>query len=207
MSSLPTPPPPSVPPAASPAGAPSVLILGGCGFVGRHLVALLVERRLCSKVRVVDKLMPAMAALSEEHKQAFASPLVEYKQADLSRQVGVDKAFEGATFTFVFNLTFDGQASQFGQADEVYQQHVVDVSTRAGMAAQKHGAARFVELSTAQVYESTDKAATEAGKLKPWTKQERRRPVPPHPLLPSATRPTCPPWRRPPWHRPPAGHL
>jgi len=149
-----------------------VLVLGGCGFIGRHLVALLVERGGCAKVRVVDKLMPAMAVLSDAHKQAFASPLIEYKQADLSRQAGVDKAFEGAKFNFVFNLTFDGQASLYGLADDVYQQQVVDVSTRVGMAAAQNGVACFIELSTAQVYEPTDKAAGEEGsKLKPWTKQ------------------------------------
>ena len=147
-----------------------MLVLGGCGFVGRYLVALLVERGLCSRVRVVDKVMPAMASLSPAHKAVFASPLVEYKQADLSRQAGVEKAFEGGGFAFVFNLTYDGIG--YGQADEVYQQLVVDVSTRAGMAAKQHGVKRFIELSTAQVYEPSDKPSTEAGsKLKPWTKQ------------------------------------
>ena len=96
---------------------PTVLILGGCGFVGRHLVYKLVKEELCGKIRVVDKRPPSMANLSPEQKAAFDSSAVEFKQADLSRQTGVDKAFVGVEFTHVFNLTFD--AVKFGEADEV----------------------------------------------------------------------------------------
>ena len=152
------------------AQADAVLILGGCGHVGRHLVALLVKKGCCQKIRVVDKCMPMMANLAPDHKAAFGSPLVEFKQADLSREAGVGKAFEGITFTHVFNLTFD--AIKFGLDDATYQQLVMDVSTRCGMAAAAQGASRFIDLSTAQVYEPSEKGSVEKGaKLKPWTKQ------------------------------------
>ena len=150
-------------------GGVAVLILGGCGFVGRHLVAHLVEKAPAAKIRVVDKVIPAMANLGSL-KAAFDNPTVEFKQANLTSQAGIEKAFDGCDFSFVFNLTFD--RIDFGQSDEVYQQLVMDVSTRAGMLAAQKGVARYVELSTAQVYEPTDKATAEGGaKLKPWTKQ------------------------------------
>ena len=88
----------------------SVLILGGCGFVGRHLVALLVGEKegVIGKIRVVDKLMPSMAHLAPAHVKAYGSPLVEFRQCDLSREAGVTKAFETeGVWTHVFNLTFD----------------------------------------------------------------------------------------------------
>lgn len=154
----------------SDAASEALLILGGCGFVGRHLVALLVQKAPAAKIRVVDKVIPAMANLSPELKAAFESPSVEFKQANLTTQAGMEKAFDGCNFNFVFNLTFD--RIDFGQADEVYQQLIMDVSTRAGMLAAQKGVARYVELSTAQVYEANEKAAAESGaKLKPWTKQ------------------------------------
>jgi len=80
--------------------------------------------------------------------------LSSIKQADIARKAGVEKAFEGGGFHYVFNLTFD--AITYGQSDEVYQQRIVDVSTMAGMAAKQQGVRRFVELSTAQVYDSGD---------------------------------------------------
>jgi nucleoside-diphosphate-sugar epimerase len=36
-------------------GKPSVVILGGLGFVGRNLLKYIVQNGLCSRVRVVDK--------------------------------------------------------------------------------------------------------------------------------------------------------
>ena len=48
---------------------------------------------------------------------------------------------------------------------------MLEASKLIGEAAAKHGVARFVDLSTAQVYEPNDKAAAEGSKLKPWTKQ------------------------------------
>ena len=149
---------------------PNVLVLGGCGFVGRNLVAMLVSKELCAKIRVVDRTMPAMAYMCDAHKAAFAAPVVEFKQADLSRQQGVDKAFDGESFKYVFNLTYDG--IPFGQGDEVYEQRVTMPSRLCGAAAAKHaGLGCFVELSTAQVYEPNEKAAAEGSKTKPWTKQ------------------------------------
>ena len=104
-------------PASAENDKPAVLVAGGCGFLGRNFVSMLVERNICSRIRVVDRLMPAMAFLATDHAAAFASPVVEYQQGDLSRQPAVDKAFASLTFHFVFNLTYDGIA--FGQVGSV----------------------------------------------------------------------------------------
>lgn len=149
---------------------PNVLVLGCCGFVGRNLVAMLVGKELCAKIRVVDKTMPALAFMCDAHKAAFEAPVVEFKHADLSRQQGVDKAFDGESFKYVFNLTYDG--IPFGQGDEIYEQRVTMPSRLCGAAAATHtGLGCFVELSTAQVYEPNEKAAAEGSKTKPWTRQ------------------------------------
>jgi nucleoside-diphosphate-sugar epimerase len=37
---------------------PCVLILGGCGMVGRNLVAYLLQHNVVRKVRVADKSVP-----------------------------------------------------------------------------------------------------------------------------------------------------
>ena len=91
----------------------SVLVLGGCGFAGRHLVSLLVDQG-CQRIRVVDKLMPAMAFLSAEHSAAFASAAVEYRQADLSRQQGLEKAFDGGGFHACIDRRMGGRVETDG---------------------------------------------------------------------------------------------
>ena len=61
----------------------NVLVLGGVGFIGRHFVSYLIKNDLVASVRVVDKVLPATAYLNAEHKEVFANPKVEFKQANL----------------------------------------------------------------------------------------------------------------------------
>lgn len=61
--------------------------------------------------------------------------------------------------------------TKFGQTQEVYNEKVLDLATKVGNAAKAHGAGKFIEVSTAQVYDSGSKPSGEDGKLKPWTTQ------------------------------------
>lgn len=61
---------------------PRVLVLGGLGFIGKHLVDYIVKNDLASKVRVVDKTMLEMARLSKAEEELFSK--VECIQANLS---------------------------------------------------------------------------------------------------------------------------
>jgi hypothetical protein len=72
-------------------GSCNVLILGGCGFVGRNLVKFLVERNLCAYIRVADKAMPATSNMTPEQEQLYSAPNVEYKQCNLTNP-GTDDA-------------------------------------------------------------------------------------------------------------------
>lgn len=60
---------------------PTVLVLGGLGFIGRNFVTYLVENNLASEVRAVDKVLLITTALSERQKAAFSK--VDVKQKDL----------------------------------------------------------------------------------------------------------------------------
>lgn len=64
---------------------PAILILGGCGFVGRNLVHLLVTQKLAVYIKVADKAMPEMSYFHSKFMDAFQSPLVKYEQADLTK--------------------------------------------------------------------------------------------------------------------------
>jgi len=149
------------------ANKPNVIVLGGCGFIGRNLVQYLAENGLAGKIRVADKVLPDLAGLSKKQTEIFKSDLVEYKQANLAREAMVNKVFADGTWDYVFNLAGE---TKYSQTDEVYKENIVDVSVTCGNAAAKAGVRRFIEVSTAQVYDADKKPSNEGSKIKPWTK-------------------------------------
>lgn len=63
---------------------PTVLVLGGVGFIGRKFVAYLTEHDLASEIRVIDKVLPQTAYLNKRCTAAFDQ--VEFMQGNLSSQ-------------------------------------------------------------------------------------------------------------------------
>jgi len=147
---------------------PNVLVLGGVGFIGRNFVKYLVDNNLAAKIRVVDKVLPSTAFLGETHQAAFNNPIVEYVQGNLNSTASITKCFtlEGGKFNFVFNLAAE---TKYGQTDAVYSEKVLDLSVKVGTEAAKQKVDRFIEVSTAQVYEAGKKPSKEGDKTSPWT--------------------------------------
>jgi nucleoside-diphosphate-sugar epimerase len=145
-----------------------VLVLGGVGFVGRNLVRYLVDNKLASKVRVVDKVLPSTAYLDKSIEAAFNNPIVEYKQANLASPAACKKVFEdeGGKFDYVVNCASE---TKYSQTEDIYKEKVRDLAILAGKEAAAHGVKKFIELSTSQVYDPGSKASKEDGKLKPFT--------------------------------------
>lgn len=144
----------------------TVLVLGGVGFIGRNFVKYLVDNKLATKIRVVDKVLPATAYFSKGIQEAFDNPIVEFKQGNLSNPAGIARHFENEKWTYVVNLAGE---TKYGQTEEVYKEKVLDLSVNCAKEAAKHKVQRFVEVSHAQVYDSDKKASKEEAKTKPWT--------------------------------------
>jgi len=145
---------------------PRVLVLGGLGFVGRHLVKHMVDNGLASKIRVADKTMMAMARLGKGFTEAFET--VECIQTNLSNPDGATKAFtdpEGS-FDVVFNLASETKLSQ---QDAVYEQGITKLAQVCANEAAKHKIEKYILISTSEVYESNTKPSTESSPLKPWS--------------------------------------
>lgn len=147
---------------------PNVLVLGGVGFIGRNFVKYLVDNNVAAKIRVVDKVLPSTAFLGEEHQAAFNNPIVEYQQGNLTSPASIAKIFtlEGGKFNLVFNLAAE---TKYGQTDAVYAEKVLDLSVKVATEAAKQKVDRFIEVSTAQVYEAGKKPSKENAKADPWT--------------------------------------
>jgi len=145
---------------------PRVLILGGLGFVGKHLVKHLVDNNLASKIRVVDKIMVAMARLGQDFNSTYDS--VECIQANLRQPESAAKAFNDpeGDYSIVINLAAE---TKLAQTDEVYAEGITKVASVVGQEAIKHRIERFVQVSTAEVYKPSSKALKEDAPTGPTT--------------------------------------
>jgi nucleoside-diphosphate-sugar epimerase len=150
------------------AAKPRVIVLGGCGFIGRNLVHYLVTNDLCEKIRIIDKVLPDTAYLDAAQKASFENPVCEFMQGNLVNAGSIERCFtdEGGKFQFAFNVAGE---TKYGQVANVYKEKVLDLSVKCATEAAKQGVERFIEVSTGQVYDPNNKPKDEKGKQKPWT--------------------------------------
>lgn len=147
---------------------PSVLIIGGLGYIGRFLVRYIHDNKLASELRIVDKVLPQLAWLAPEFEEACNNSI--FVQADASREQSMARIFDrpdGKQWDYVFNC---GGETRYSQDDEVYRLRSLGLSLAVGREAAKRGVKAFVELSTGMVYKPDSKASEESDKLKPWSR-------------------------------------
>ncbi|KAI1637931.1 hypothetical protein F4809DRAFT_283708 [Biscogniauxia mediterranea] len=147
---------------------PSVLIIGGLGYIGRFLARYIHENELASEVRLVDKVLPQLAWLAPEFEAACSSD--KFIQADASKEQSLGRIFDradGKQWDYVFNC---GGETRYSQEDEVYKVRSLGLSLAVGREAAKRKVRCFVELSTGMVYKPNSAPSKEDDKLKPWSK-------------------------------------
>jgi len=146
---------------------PTVLVLGGVGFLGRHFVAYLVENSLAEEIRVADKALPQTAYFDKRFKEVFSK--VDFVQGNLVNPASIEKVFTracGSSYDYVFNFAAE---TKYSQADEIYAEKIFLLSENCGKEAAKRKVKIFVEFSTAEVYDSCKEISKENSKLDPWT--------------------------------------
>ncbi len=123
-----------------------VLVTGGAGFIGSHLVDALVERG--DRVRVVDALFPQV----HESRPSYLQPRVDYRFKDLRDPGAVPEALEGVDT--VFHL-----AAAVGVGQSMYQvDHYVDANSRAtavllqALTERTHRVRKLIVASSMSIY-------------------------------------------------------
>ncbi|KAI9745117.1 MAG: hypothetical protein M1818_001395 [Claussenomyces sp. TS43310] len=144
---------------------PSVLIIGGLGYVGRFLALQIHKENLASELRLVDKVLPQLAWLAPEFEEACCKD--RFIQADASREQSMSRIFDradGKQWDYVFNC---GGETKFSQEDEVYKARSLALSLAVGREAAKRGVKVFVEVSSGMVYKPDPVPRKETDKTKP----------------------------------------
>ncbi len=118
-----------------------VLVAGGGGFIGGHLVAELL-RRGYTRVRAVDR--KPLGEWWQLHKA------VDNRQLDLQLHDACDQACDGAAQ--VFNLACDMGGMGFIENNRALCMLSVLINTHLLMSAKKYGVKRFFYASSACVY-------------------------------------------------------
>jgi dTDP-L-rhamnose 4-epimerase len=125
-----------------------VVVIGGAGFIGSHLVDALVERGF--RVRVLDNLDTQVhpSGLSP----SYLNPQAEFIQQDVRDLAGLRNAIEGAEAIFYL-------AGAVGVGDSMYRiRHYTDVNVLGGanlldiLANHKHSVRKIVLASSVTVY-------------------------------------------------------
>ncbi|CCU76232.1 NAD dependent epimerase/dehydratase family protein [Blumeria hordei DH14] len=147
---------------------PSVLIIGGLGYIGRFLALYIHQNELASEVRIVDKAVPEIAWLAPEFQEACSEE--KFMQADASRESSLPRIFDranGQQWDYVFNC---GGETRHSQDEEIYRLRSLALSVAVGKEAAKRGVKAFIELSTGMVYHPSSRPSKETDELSPRSK-------------------------------------
>ncbi|CAH0553088.1 unnamed protein product [Brassicogethes aeneus] len=145
---------------------PTVLILGGCGFVGRNLVSYLINNDLASAIRVVDKVPPQVAWLNENELNYFNNEIV-YQSANLINPESCKNAFKtDSKWDFVINCAGETKS---GHTDPVYNEGILKLSLNCANEAANHNVKHYIELSSGNMYSNEKTPLKEDAAVEPWT--------------------------------------
>jgi nucleoside-diphosphate-sugar epimerase len=134
---------------------PLVLLLGGLGMVGLHLVQYLIEFRLARFIRAVVKRAPSLCYLSPERIALLNRAEVEVMQADLSLPLHVRRAFSPRgqqPNDMLFQAVVDCAAeTACWLMQSCYERNILPLRQLCAREAMTVGCERYIEVSTAEV--------------------------------------------------------
>lgn len=119
-----------------------VLVTGGSGFLGNHIVSLLSSRKACSKITVLDLKTPAIPIAH-----------VDYRQGDLTDYDSMLKLFSTLKFDTVIHTASPVMTASKNK-ELTYKVNVEGTKTMV-RAAQETGVKAFVYTSSASVIHDT----------------------------------------------------
>lgn len=131
-----------------------VLVTGGSGFLGHHIVSLLASRKACSSITVLDLKQPPNPVAG-----------VDYQQGDLTDYDAMLKFFGGRSFDAVIHTASPVMTASKSK-DLMYKVNVEGTKVMV-RAAQETGVRAFVYTSSASVIHDTQSDLVNANETYP----------------------------------------
>lgn len=122
-----------------------VLVTGGCGFIGSHIVDALVERGI--HVRVLDLLHP----LAHDGEPDYHNPAAEYVFGDIQDEDVVERCLEGID-AVSHQAAMVGLGRDFGDVVDYVRHNDLGTATLLRALARRGASARLVLASSMVVY-------------------------------------------------------
>jgi len=135
----------------------SVLVTGGAGFIGSHVVDRLLENETVARVRVIDNLVNGR---SENLAAAARDPRFEFVKADIRDEDQLDAALDGVSV--VMHLACLGVRHSLHAPLE---NHEVNATATLNLLeiARRKSVDKFVHVSTSEVYGTARYAPMDEG--------------------------------------------
>jgi dTDP-L-rhamnose 4-epimerase len=142
----------------------SILVTGGAGFIGSHIVDELVKRG--HHVRILDCLDPQVHG-KDRRKPDYLNPKAEFMVGDVRDRADVKKALDGVDVLF-------HEAAAVGVGQSMYQiEHYASVNTMGAavlldeVVNGKHGIKRMIVASSMSIYGEGTYECGKCGRINP----------------------------------------
>ena len=149
----------------------TLLVTGGCGFIGSHFVRLVLRERPDWRVINVDKLTYAgnLANLADE--EGIQEPeRYSFARADIADSKAMDALFASESVDMVINMAAETHVDRSLLDSAPFLRTNIEGARVLLEAATRHGVIRFLQVSTDEVYgslEPTDAPFNESSPLQP----------------------------------------
>jgi UDP-glucose 4-epimerase len=141
----------------------NVLVAGGAGFIGSHLVDKLIERG--DYVVVADNLCLGEKELIAHH---FDNPKFKFCEIDIADNIKLNKTFEQDKFDRVYHLAANSDIQKGGKNPDIDIHDTFETTLSVLQSMRKFGVKEMIFSSTSAVYGDKTESLTETtGGLNP----------------------------------------
>jgi len=143
-----------------------ILVMGATGFIGRNFISFLVKQQDVGKIIASDKRVIQLSHFLPSCEKSFESEKVTFVQADLANPNHLkNRIFNRQPYDYIFNLSGE---TRFGLLKVEYENRIATVAKMASAMAAGN-CKKWIELSTAIVYEGSKEPVDERALVHPWT--------------------------------------